>query len=356
MNALRLALLTAAAWQAMAFAPLSMPPSSLLARRTLSVVNGDDDAVVGEDESSPFDLDEPELSSVEPSVADTSAASVNGDARSVTENLLFLQSIGAITGRGEFAKPSQKSAASKVVALVEAANPTTVPCTSPDLLGTWELVYTDAFLFQSSPFFQAGRAVCTTPEQAQQYQWFCEMHRKALAISTIRSVRQIISDSKLVSEFEVSAGAVPFLNDFTPFSYSGGLPVSIDGAIVSTADWSPSAGSGESIEFLMDTVEIKGSNLPVLRSMLDQGLKLQSRQLGSFLENNVSGYTNPRPVWRTTYLDDKFRVGRDVDDHIFVYVKTSESTQPTDYKNVDADLGVLNLLKGFNDAITRAYL
>ena len=40
----------------------------------------------------------------------------------------------------------------------------------------------------------------------------------------------------MVNEFEVKAGAVPFLSDFTPFSYSGALPVTVDGAIVSFAD------------------------------------------------------------------------------------------------------------------------
>ena len=40
----------------------------------------------------------------------------------------------------------------------------------------------------------------------------------------------------MVNEFEVKAGAVPFLSDFTPFRYSGALPVTVDGAIVSSAD------------------------------------------------------------------------------------------------------------------------
>jgi hypothetical protein len=96
----------------------------------------------------------------------------------------------------------------------------------------------------------------------------------------------------------------------------------------------------------MDTVEIKGSNLPGLRQILDRGLSLQSRQLGTFLEDKLSSYSNPRPIFRTTFLNEQFRIGRDMDDNIFVYVKTSDSTEPTNYSVVDADLGVGRLLEG----------
>ena len=84
------------------------------------------------------------------------------------------------------------------------------------------------------------------------------MHRKALAISQIGVVRQIVSNKKLVSEFEVQVGAVPFLSDFTPFTYSGGLPFAIEGALVSSADIT-STPSGTGWELYMDTVEVKGS-------------------------------------------------------------------------------------------------
>ena len=114
-----------------------------------------------------------------------------------------------------------------VILGLESRNPTMEPTKSTDMHGTWELVYSDTQLFRSSPFFMAGRAVCSTPEQAQQYDWFCDMHRAALAISQIGTVRHIITPTRLVSEFEIKAGAVPFINDLTPFSYSGGLPVSV---------------------------------------------------------------------------------------------------------------------------------
>lgn len=271
------------------------------------------------------------------------------------KNLAALLRIAASTGRGEFANANHKDHAAELIALLEANNPTPEPANSSMINGRWELVYSSTQLFRSSPFFMAGRAVCSTKDQADQYDWFCDMHRKALAISNIGTVRQVISPTLMVSEFEVKVGAVPFLNDFTPFSYSGGLPFTIDGSIVSQADITPTE-DGKSWELLMDTVQIKGSNIPGLRTILDNGLQLQSRGLGSFLENNLDGYTNPRPIFETTFLTDSIRISRDQDGKVFVYAKESEESSPTDYSKVEADLGALELLGGFNDAITKFYI
>ena len=96
-------------------------------------------------------------------------------------------------------------------------------------------------------------------------------------------------------------------------------------------------------------MEIKGSNVPFLKSILeDDRVALKSRDLGSFLEENVDGYSNPRPIFETTYLDDDIRISKDQDGKIFVYGKMSDSTEPTEYKG-DGDLGLIGLLEGLND-------
>jgi PAP_fibrillin len=269
--------------------------------------------------------------------------------------LTSLLQLGAATGRGEFATETQKQQASNFINVLEQSNPTPEPTKSPIMLGRWNLLYSNSQLFRSSPFFMAGRAVCSTDDQAKQYDWFCDMHRKALAISTIGQVRQVVSETRLTSEFEVQVGAVPFLSDFTPFAYSGGWPVSIDGSIVSSADITPTE-TGSGWEIFMDTVKIKGSNIPLLRQVLDNGLMLASRQLGSFLEDNIDGYTNPKPIFETTYLSETLRISRDQDGKVFVYGKESDDTTPTDYSNIDSDLGLLKLLEGFNDAVVKFYI
>jgi len=124
---------------------------------------------------------------------------------------------------------------------------------------------------------------------------------------------------------------------------------------VSSADITPSS-SGSAWELYMDTVEIKGSNIPGLRQVLDQGLMLGSRTLGDFLEKNVNGYTNPRPIFEITYLSPSLRICRDQDGKVFVYGKLSNESTPSDYSAVEADLGLLKLLEGFNDAVTKFYI
>ena len=269
------------------------------------------------------------------------------------KNTLFLQSLGAITNRGEFATPQQKEAASSVITALEAiiVEDDDEPNNNNNMLqGTWELVYSNTQLFRASPFFLAGRATCTTPEQAQQYDWFCDMHRKALAMSQIRAVRQIVTPDQLISEFEVEAGSVPFVS-----TYSGGLPVTITGAIVSTADLTYLTNT--QWELFMDTVEIKGSNLPLLRQLLDiPSVQLATRDLSNAIESVVPEYSPPKPALRTTYCTEQYRISRDQDDNVFVYVRTSDATTPTDYSSVDADLGLLGLLEGFNDAVTKLFM
>jgi len=311
-----------------------------------------------EDAATEFSAEEPAASAPAPSAAEVDRAAA----------LDALLRVAAATDRGQLAAPPQKESVMAQVAWLEDNAPAhddeeggggaPIP---PRLAGTWELLYSDTQLFRSSPFFLAGRATCTTEEQAAQYDWFCAMHRAALAISTIGPVRQVIaSGGRIVNEFEVKAGAVPFLSDFLPLRYSGGLPLTIDGAIVSSADATPVESRSETVtawELFMDTVEIKGSNLPLLRRILDaDGVALRSRDLSKVLEDNISAYEVPKPRLRTTYVDSQTRIVRDQDDHVFVYGRVSASEEPTDYQGVMPDLGVGSLLEGFNDAVAKIYL
>lgn len=165
--------------------------------------------------------------SAEPSLPSSTDDTMSTNETSTTVLWTRLLSLASRTGRGEFASNYDKATAMNIIrALEQEHNPTLSPAESPLALGTWELVYSSTQLFRSSPFFMAGRAVCQDGEQAQQYDWFCDMHRKALAISNIGAVRQVVSNTTLISEFEVKVGAVPFLGAKWPFAYSGGLPVS----------------------------------------------------------------------------------------------------------------------------------
>lgn len=306
-----------------------------------SVVEVSSDETIVMEEDTEFDVDVEELSTT---------------SRSSSEVVCEILKIGAASDRGQTATLAEHNAVSGLIGELESMEEEDK--FEGDSTGTWELVYSSTQLFRSSPFFMAGRAVCKTQEEAQQYDWFCDMHRAALAISTIGKVRQVVSSNRIVSEFEVKAGAVPFLNDFTPFSYSGGLPFAIEGAIVSSADIAKSDQISGVLEWelYMDTVEIKGSNIPLLRRLLDNGLKLASRNLGDFLEETIESYSNPRPVFRTTYMKEGIRISRDQDGKMFVYVKVSDSVEPKDYSSSSPDLGLTKLLEGINDTFTKVYI
>ena len=71
----------------------------------------------------------------------------------------------------------------------------------------------------------------------------------------------------------------------------------------------------------MADVEVKGSNIPLLRPLLDNGLKLDSRRV-----NDALPIDRPFPVFTTTYCDADVRVSRDVDDNLYVYTKESDDT------------------------------
>ena len=109
-----------------------------------------------------------------------------------------------------------------------------------------------------------------------------------------------LEPAALTSEFEVRVGAVPFLSDLTPFGYSGGLPLAIEGSIVSTASIEDVDAGAWSL--FMDTVEVKGSNVPGLRQLLDGGLKLDTRVLGGKLVLFFNSPTHPIfPICRTPF-------------------------------------------------------
>lgn len=244
--------------------------------------------------------------------------------------------VAAASSRGERASPADLQAARIAAESLEALNPTERPTLAQECPGTWELVFADTQLFRSSPFFMAGRALCREGDEATRYDWFCDMHRAALAFTNIGKVRQIISPTSVVSEFEVQVGAAPV---------AFGYPVNIDGVIVSTASIAENRGDG--FELMMDSVEIKGSNIPLLRQALDSGLMLRTKKVGNALESVVSDRDLfPTPLFRTTYLDSDMRISRDQDGKLFVYSRVSDNIKPTSYEDVTADLGIPKLLEG----------
>ena len=147
------------------------------------------------DDESPSDMDEPWPASafpVEPAEqpAETTTI-VDDEAQAQRRTALTSDLLGLAAGcnRGEAATEADRTNARALISELEGlGSPIALPTSSPECKGTWELIFSDTQLFRSSPFFMAGRAVCADGSQADQYDWFCDMHRAALAISTIGKV------------------------------------------------------------------------------------------------------------------------------------------------------------------------
>lgn len=205
--------------------------------------------------------------------------------------------------------------------------------------GRWALAYCSTQLFRSSPFWMAGRETCSDEAEARRYDLFCDLHRAATAVGSIGAVRQIIDNRTLTSEFETTVAAMPQ-------RVGGALPLTVQGSIVSKADILDASDDGI-MTLLMDTVQIKGSNIPGLRNILDSDAgTLYSRQISRLVTPEP-----PKPQFQTTYVDDTLRIARDLPDRqIFIYVKESDDTTPTNYDDVSADLGIPSLVQNAVDA------
>jgi hypothetical protein len=133
-------------------------------------------------DSAPYMVDDDDATTTIVEATGTAVVNVvvGGDDIASVQNSMLR--IAASTDRGQNADEVQKVRASRHIASLEKSSNDALterrrwcPPSSadvvipPHLAGTWELLYSDTQLFRSSPFFLAGRSMCTTPEQAQQY-------------------------------------------------------------------------------------------------------------------------------------------------------------------------------------------
>ncbi len=225
----------------------------------------------------------------------------------------------AQTGRGEL--DHDKEPIETLVERLEASADPSVPVEA--LNGKWNLIYSSTYLFLSSPFFMAARAVCADGEEAERFLYFCKLHREALAFTQIGEVSQIINhvgdidddEPTLVSEFESKVAVVP------------GLPIVVKGVIQSSSSVT-SVVNEKDLVLQMDTVRIKkgSSNIPFANTFLDRFKGLNTRGMSDFIEETlpkeVRDYEAPKPVFRTTFVDKQgLRVSRNQDNEIFIYAK-----------------------------------
>jgi len=251
------------------------------------------------DDGSPSDYD---TSDLPPEIKEVAVDEKEEDVEirdSLKRELLLLASV---TDRGAFASKEEQDIVIDLVAQLEALNPTKDPASRCE--GEWDLCYSSAQSFRSSPFFQSIRIAAGDDNKDVTENGFA-LHEQATMGSRIGRVRQIVSPDKLISEVELEVGTLP------------GIPLSIQGTVVTVA--ALNIVSEKQWELQIETTAVKGSNIPIINTFMDD-LKVEL-PVGNFY-STLSGKVPVVPM-TTFYVDEALRITRDVDENFFVFIRES---------------------------------
>lgn len=215
--------------------------------------------------------------------------------------------IAAKTNRGDLATDAQIEAALDLVTQLESMNPTSSDEAEErnySIEGTWDLIFTDAQLFQSSPVFLSIRELFG--EDADKAKQVFQLHRAATNTGEIGVVQQIITSSQLTSKVHIRNGLIP------------GAPFSLRGEIISTANLQ--LLDRYNMKLMIKETFVKNSNVPFgIGSML----AVASIPVGQLLKS-ITGKI-PECNLSTFYLDNDLRITRNKDDNVFVYLRGENS-------------------------------
>ena len=213
---------------------LTAPPSTLL--------------YYSQEESAPSDYDTEDLTEKEQRVV----VDENEEDAQIREELIKeLLLLSSVSDRGEYTSTDERDIIIDLVTQLEALNPTPEP--AKNCLGEWDLALSSTQFFRSSPFFQAIR-VAVGDDNKQIAENGFDLHDRATSASRVGRVRQIVSETELISEVDLEVGMMM------------GLPFKVKGTVVTTA--SRDSVSGDKCELRVQTTEVKGSNVPFLDQFL----------------------------------------------------------------------------------------
>jgi hypothetical protein len=165
------------------------------------------------------------------------------------------------------------------------------------------LIYTDAQLFQSSPFFLAVRELLG--DSGDRAKEIFSLHRAATANGAIERVQQIITDDELISKVSLNVGLLP------------GQPFSVRGVVVTNAE--SKIEDKLILKVKVKETRIEDSNIPLANRV---GLFNRTVPVAKIIE--LLRREIPESQLTTFYLDDTLRITRNKDDNVFVYIRTKE--------------------------------
>ena len=238
-------------------------------------------------------------------VAAASSEPSSGDAAASLKKRIV--AVAAASGRGLDATAAQKAAAASLIADLIAVNPTSEPAMSAKVNGDWELVYSDTFLFRSSPFFWAvGKMMGETGD----FFYGAHDHQTGMFGGGVGRVVQSLDldNNRIVSDCIVKASlGIPLLG-FSPI-FSG------FGSVI-TAGRAVAGGSGARVAVVAETTTIRQDDtevIPALNFLNNTTVPIEDamRQLG--------GGAAPEVFLDILYVDDEMRVSKLEDGSTFVY-------------------------------------
>ena len=237
-------------------------------------------------------------------VAAPSSEPSSGDAAASLKKRIV--ALAAASGRGLDATAAQKAAAASLIADLIAVNPTSDPAMSAKVNGDWELVYSDTFLFRSSPFFWAvGKMMGETGD----FFYGAHDHQTGMFGGGVGRVVQSLDleNNRIVSDCIVKASlGVPLLG-FAPI-FSGFGSVITAGRAVAESE-TRVAVVAETTTIRQDDKEV----IPALNFLNNTTVPIEDamRQIG--------GGAAPEVFLDVLYLDDEMRVSKLEDGSTFVY-------------------------------------
>ena len=186
----------------------------------------------------------PRAVAVDPDAANNAVAAASsepssGDAAASLKKRLV--AVAAASGRGLDATAAQKAAAASLIADLIAVNPTSDPAMSAKVNGDWELVYSDTFLFRSSPFFWAvGKMMGETGD----FFYGAHDHQTGMFGGGVGRVVQSLDldNNRIVSDCIVKASlGIPLLLGFSPIFSGFGSVITAGRAVADPGAASPSS-------------------------------------------------------------------------------------------------------------------
>ena len=229
--------------------------------------------------------------------------------------------IAALTDRGQrlnqLIAPIYKDKLEDIKRLVKELEKYSTKANKENLSGEWELIFSNVELFRSSPFFLAIEEALDNEFKSNLFFKLHQLQIGSFGISTIGRVSQIIDfeEDKFISTFDTTLfglTVIPIIGWFKLFPTFGGRVITLANNI------SLEENIIKMILQKTKVIEVNGLNkIPLLSSLLmDRWYPV------NMIWNKLPWNKRPPSCkLKVSFIDEDFRITKDIYDSIFIYTK-----------------------------------